>query len=290
MRRGTNPSILFDKKGRIFAITTGSDACAEHETGSNAMQRNLASGYRELDWHVENLKKTNAEPSLENTPTILEMKTIDRHDGIVFTEGMEGDEPFATICTLQNASEYSNRQMERCSTRTDCTGAWDEEHFGFRVYGEKLVKKLREFYQGIKEGDAFFAGLLLNAPCFKHTRNPSGVMVARKSMLRPEHREYLETARSEYLDKTKLKFRSRANEIHYIARKNKVDIGYIWPVWKDESKESIVYGINSSYEFQGKIAHCGPYEYEDIVEWIQSDRSQKLKNVNETANNKRKLK
>ena len=41
MRKGYEPAIFLDKKGRMFGFCTGSDACSEHEMGSRPMQEAL---------------------------------------------------------------------------------------------------------------------------------------------------------------------------------------------------------------------------------------------------------
>lgn len=276
MRRGSNPTIMFDRKGNIFAIATGSDACAEHETGSMEMQRSHASGYRELDEYVRQLKKASITPSIENTPSILDMKSIDKHDDMVFVEGVANGEPFATFYSFSERNDFYNNELEKYSSNRECTGAWDNRHFAFRVYGEKLIKKLRHFYDGIKENDAFFAGYLMGAPCFDKPR-PSGVIIARKSMLRPEHHEYLRDAKQKYFDEVLLGYHSKKEDIDEAFQKKGVFPGYIWPVWKNRDKLEIAYRINPSYEFQNRIPYGSDFTYDELIDFVNQNSKKKNK-------------
>lgn len=61
MRKGYEPAMFLDKKGRMFGFCTGSDACAEHEQGSNSMQESLCRKKGLSDEQViEKLRQANA--------------------------------------------------------------------------------------------------------------------------------------------------------------------------------------------------------------------------------------
>lgn len=155
-------------------------------------------------------------------------------------------------------------------------GAWDSENFAFRVFGEKLSKKLKVFFDSMKSGDAMFAGALSKTPEF-YKANASGVMIALKSKFRPEHKEALKIADEELVSDVYLKTLSETEEILNLSYKKRVQLGFVWPDWKDGAGSEVVYKINPSHEYSGLIRHAHPYTKESIMEWINSDKKLPMK-------------
>ena len=73
MRRGFSPRIYFEN-GHLVAISTGSDACAEHECGSKELLTELCEQYANEAKIIEQLKRGEC----VKYPELLETKRIVR--------------------------------------------------------------------------------------------------------------------------------------------------------------------------------------------------------------------
>jgi hypothetical protein len=310
MIRGHDPDTLLDKNGEIFAISTGADACTEHECGSNEMQADLCefSGFRRrmpsgfVAQMVEALAAN--KPSMPSDdeiiallragkpveyPQLIERKSINRNlDKLVFTrieagkdtfepEAVFGYSPFGGV-TLDNPQLSLYRDQE-------LAGAWDAHAFAVRVRGKKLVNKLERFAKRVKEGDGLFAGTFLQDQPKKRL---SGVILAVKSGLRPEHRQAIAKAQQEWEAGLRLKAKSRVEELHKIFRDNQEKLpnvrlpGYIWPVWENRVVDGeVVYALNPD---RGVDAlHWGPYSFEELKRWILAEKKFKMQPLERLA-------
>jgi hypothetical protein len=299
MRKGYNPELVFDKKGNIFAIATGSDACAEHEVGSAAMQRVLCTGFAGKDSNVEatlikQLREADKEPGLMARllnldkkpvafPDLLAQKIINNNLGdIHFVEGVDErlKQPVGLLWFSErhHTPDVNYRELAIFDKEATCAGAWDERSFAFKVVGDKLIAKLRAFAEKLKAGQGCFAGLFLAGG----TPRLGGVIIALHTELRPEHRAAIAKAQKEYEDNMLLKARSRLDELNALAypRQGKREAhwqspGYLWPVWKDQVVGGeVMYALNPSYGVDA--AYLGPYSFEQIAQWIRAEKKFKL--------------
>lgn len=292
MRKGYNPELVLDKKGNIFAIATGSDACAEHECGSAAMQRWLCSGFAGKDSNmeqklIEQLRQADKEPGRMAKllrlspkpvafPALLSQKVIDSNlQHIHFVEGEDKHlkQPAAVLWASdrQSTPDLNYRELSIWKAENEIAGAWDEDGFAFKVVGDKLIKKLKAFADKLKAGQGCFAGLFL---ADSGNRRLSGVIVALHTELRPEHKAALAKAQADYESNMLLKSRSRVDELHAVAHPRQgarephlKTPGYMWPVWKDGVVGGeVLYALNPSYAV--KAQYWGPYSFEQLREWI----------------------
>lgn len=303
MRQGSNAKLVFDKHGQIFAIATGSDACAEHECGSKELQSVLC-GTPEVETtpygRIRAAMTGAAVPMTDEEvvdalrsgkafayPTLIDRKRIARNlDQLVFAVGEENGHPVAvfgygyqgadTICT-------DHRQLISYK-KAEVVGAWDQRSFAIKVYGDKLVKKLQKFANTVMEGDGVFAGTFLT----KHGKEElTGVVIALQSALRPEHRKEISDAQSKWEANMRLKAQSRADELARIswdkkAHPHAASPGFIWPVWKDGVVDGEVrYALNPGYQVDAQ--YWGPYTFEQLHDWIIAAKKFPLKPIREAA-------
>jgi hypothetical protein len=301
MRKGYDPRLILDKRGEIFAIATGSDACTEHECGSAALQEALcvqdepAPGF--LTRIAQKFGQENPTPQLSESaliallrdnklttyPSLLERKRIVRQlDKVTFLEGVEDGVRVAVLGYSPGTPiTLDERELRIWSHdgKQELTGAWDSRSFAFKVQGDKLVRKLKNFYEALLAKDVVFSGLFLSGS-FK--AQLAGVVLSRESALRPEHMVSLAKAQSEWETALQLKALSRVDELTEAYRDeckkgNRYARlpGYIWPLWKDNIPGSpVVYGLNPSYSTDA--AYYGPYTYEQLLDWMRAEKKDRL--------------
>ncbi len=287
MRRGYDPKILMDKKGRIFGFATGSDACAEHEGGSKDMQETLclAGGQEDAKFLARLRSKLTGEKTILERflpekelvyPQLVERKLINRNlDKLQFIKGLVKGVQVAVFGLSKYDREISleHRELNFFRENVHVAGAWDSGSFAISVRGEKLVKKLEEFAAAIKAGDGIFAGTFLED---HEGERLSGVILVRQSMLRPEHRAAIGKAQVDFEEKLRLAARSRLPELE--ALRNEMQRrtkgthwpGYLWAVWKDGVVDGeVLYALNPSYGIDAP--YWGPYDFDQLAKWITTD-------------------
>jgi len=265
MRQGFSPVITFDKRGEIFSIATGSDACAEHEVGSARLQGALCQQTIPDGSIIEDLKR-----GLDVVyPNLLERKSIAFGEKLSFV--IDGDEAAIGFCS--NPTMLLTHRELRFMTGESVAGAWDDHHFALKVKGDKLVKKLTAFAVAVHAGDGVFAGSFLD------NRFVGGVCIALKSKLRPEHKVLINKAQAKYEADLRLKAASNLDEFHEWCRQNHQDsIGYLWPVWRGNVVDGeVVYALNPGYGIDAQ--YWGPYTLESIKEWLLGGRKGSLRPV-----------
>lgn len=293
MRQGYDPSLIFDKKGEIFAIGTGSDACAEHEVGSGSLQRMLCSeiigaGSKGERSYIQALRDGVTASAL--FPDLLRQKTIDQNlNRIQFVEGVDErtKKPAALLWVSANSFQASVNHRELSLLRnSDMAGAWDENGFAFKVVGRRLVSKLKTFAQRLKEGEGCFAGLFLED---ERKASLSGVVVALRTEFRPEHLVAVKKAQERYDADMLLKALSRVDELHELVRSRQEQAekngesfshlrmpGYVWPIWKNGKPGfEVCYGLNPGPGVQAKYG--GPYTFEQLAKWSLAEKKYPLK-------------
>lgn len=307
MRKGDKAVILFNKRGEIFALSTGADACTEHECGSKRMQEALSGttvGHVLPEGFVANaaatlgLTKTElredhlitamrAGKKVEFAP-LLERKTLRNNlDKLVFIRGEEKGQAVAVFGYAPRSSSVTlvHRELPFWREEDEIVGAWDEESFAWKVRGKRLVDKLERFVEKVRGGDGVFAGTFLKEV---HNENLSGVMLALKSDMRPEHRTAIATAQATWEGDQLLKAMSRTDELREVCwERQKVNAraclpGYIWPFWKGNVVGSeVLYRLNPGSGVDAQYG--GPYTFEQLKDWIVADRKVPLRPLPEVV-------
>lgn len=306
MRKGYDAALVFDKKGEIFAIATGSDATAEHECGSRPLMNTFCEnpeGRATSGWRgflsrggaasangtesvlIEALRN-NKEVSY---PSLFERKKLQYNlDKLIFVEGAEKDgTPSAVLGYAPHGPSHirvDHPELWPGIRGESVTGAWDEESFAVRVSGQRQVEKLHRFFEKLQKGDGIFAGTFLSDTSKVRL---SGVIIALQSALRPEHKAAIQQAQLEWEASIRLKARSRVEELYALCRsqdeRDKPSMpGYVWPVWKDGVVDGeVLYALNPGYGVEAD--YWGPYEFEELARWVTSRHKFRLTPVKRKA-------
>ena len=210
MKRGYQPQLLLAPDGEIFAISTGSDYCAEHECGSADMQKALCNGQFRLGQDERKLRQRIARHQKRQAtwlgrmlagtfryPQLLERKRLNRNlDQVEFTQGTSKEQEVAVL----SFHGLQERMFVHALPYGDdgLFGAWDERSFAFAVRGPYLVNKLKTFHARIRAGGALFAGTFLKeGPSGRLT----GVIIALEEYLTEEHQAAIAKAQREWEEK-----------------------------------------------------------------------------------------
>jgi hypothetical protein len=299
MRKGIKAALVLDEDGEIFAISTGSDAAAEHEAGSKPMQRALcqptlkqpepgllgklaqACGLAEpAPLTDEQLVAALRKGEEVAYPALIDRKAIQHNrDKLHYAVGKEKGEPVAVF-------GYSSRGPDACRVdhgelqfypNDTYAGAWDEREFAFKVRGKEMVDKLKRFAEKAQAGDAVFAGTFLED--LEGTRL-SGVIIAVKSGIGPQHQAAIDKAQRDWEASLRLKAKARVDELIVMSRRSDArphaaSPGHIWPVWTNGSDSDVAYALNPGY--QVKAEYWGPYTFEELEQWILAETKYHLK-------------
>jgi len=298
MRKGFDAALVFDEQGEIFAFGTGSDATSEHEQGSKKMQDALCDPANarppagKVTQMLEQWGVTKRPPLTDEEliaalragksvqyPELLLRKALCRNlDKLHFVTGTENGQPVALLGFSPSGLRVLpiDHPELRMREGTNTSGAWDDREFAIKVRGEDLVAKLERFTTAVKAGDGLFAGTFLRqiGDVFL-----SGVIVARRSKLLPEHQADIAKAQADWEANLRLKSRSRVDELHALTRgrdtpKHVRTPGFIWPVWTNGPDTDVVYALNPNYEKYGK--YFGPYEFDELKKWILAEDKYQL--------------
>lgn len=304
MRKGYYPTLVFSKKGNLIAISTGSDACAEHEMGSKKMMSVLCEQYdneaallKKLRSYqppgvVEKIKTlvggTQEAVSLKERvsrdasfkyPDVLEIKRITKAPKeLQFIEVFDKDGKLteAYMGLAPNAlNEYSHELQYpsgtfRTDVNLDIAGAWDERSFAIRVRGAKLAKALKVFYQAMLDKKVVFAGTFMNG------WRISGVILANTDFLPDEQKKNIQEAQADYEKALRLKALDDSDELYRELYKmnNNRGFGYLWAMFKDASETEVVYGLNPHSDVNAD--YLGPYTATQLRDWVASGCSYRL--------------
>lgn len=229
MRRGYDPKLILDRKGNIVGFSAGSDACAEHEVGTEKMQRDLCSqagqticpitgklvNKREFERVAKGSAGLRDVGSREffdayflskkeiQFPSILEGKRITENLKKIRTEHFKDAEGQPCLALLYNASDWDVDQIKQFHKPLRQTpgfdgllnGAWGEGAFAFAVKGEKHIKKFEPFCESVMKGNAMFAGTFSES---LDGQNHAGVTLYLYDALRPEHHTAIREAQKKY--------------------------------------------------------------------------------------------
>lgn len=292
MRKGYDASLVFDEDGEIFAISTGSDACSEHEWGSDPLQRMLCEGFvgrgSGKDEEIIQALRDGASPA-GLFPDLLGQKRINQNlHRIRLSEGVDArsKRPAAVLWVSTTNDEMSVNHRELAVWGDDeQVGAWGQDGFAFKVIGQELVENLKKFARALMDGEGCFAGAFLK----EESRGwLSGVVVALPAKFTPQDLEGVKKEQERYESAMLLRSRSRVEELHALvhAAREKAEQdkkstrhlrlpGYIWPIWRDnEVGGEVRYGLNPDCGTQAKFR--GPYTFEQLSDWILAEKKYPL--------------
>jgi len=299
MRRGFNPVIIFNKRGEIFAFATGSDATSEHEWGSKSMQEDLCNPEGAAPKSVGLLEKVTqacgitdpaprTDPELIAAlragkafayPQLLDRKALSKNlDRLQFITGVEKGQPVAVFGYAPRRERVAVDNRELMFYRDEeYVGAWDEGSFAFKVRGEKLVAKLKQFAEKAQAGGALFAGTFLKVHEKEHL---SGVILALRDDLRTEHLQAAAKAQADWEATLRLKAKSRLEELYELYREHRKTVrsavlpGNLGEVWTDGPDSDVAYRLNPDRDSWGE--YYGPYTFEQLRDWILAEEKYRL--------------
>ena len=275
MRRGWEAEIVMTGEGKVMAMATGSDGCTEHECGSGPLMEALTGMRSQTKRDVAAQMKSGR---LKSIPAIEERRRIKSNLGaIVYAESDWKGFPVAAMgYTCHHSTMSEDTLMKDCeldlvrsNLHEGVAGAWDEKSFGFKVYGQKAVKKFREFAAEVKSGGGIFAGTFLHN---KRGMSMPGVCIAVESLLRTEHRQAMAKAQVEFEAGVRLEMGSRADELTRIGYETKApgrSVVGIWPEWKEGVVDGeIAYRVSPSY---GVKWPGGMKTFDEVAGWLRGE-------------------
>ena len=272
MRRGNQPGIVFDQTGALFAIATGSDACAEHECGAATLLTELTGNDTPYARDLGRLLRT--DPTLPIPDLAQSLRVTAGLEDIVFDIQRTGEEPEAILAysarlgsefkPFEHQSFLQELAFNGFSEPKDMIGAWGDSGFAFRVRGQFLVDKLSAFADAMKAGDVMFAGRLFEEPRL------TGVIFARTDRTQPSHLENLRQAQEKFEADVELHRRSRADELNRLASQAKAfSYFHAWPVWAERKPYGdVMYCVNPGRDFNMPYGTKGSFE--ELSAWLSA--------------------
>lgn len=279
MQKGFRPALVLDKKGRVLAIATGSDATSEHEGGSAPLMRGLCG---DAPLTAKSVAERLQAKQLTQIPDLLEGRQLLRNldqlvwkEGTATVRGMDGvsTEPTGMLAYSTHEGEADRMAdspalaLPNFSQPTDISGAWDDSGFAIRVMGKKQVAALRAFYEALQQGHGMFAGMFLKEHAGQHL---SGVIICNTQLLRPEHKAAMQAAQADFEETVQLHAEARVKELYDAAPGQRAWFGYIYPIRRDtleDGSKIVLYGLNPAY---GVKTPPGVYSFEALKTWIEA--------------------
>ncbi|MCC5612147.1 hypothetical protein LC612_36825 [Nostoc sp. CHAB 5834] len=265
MEQGFNPRLLFTKTGNLMAFTTGSDACAEHEIGSNRLQRRLTAATHSLDEWAD-LYRHNATVQIQ---PLLERKRIAAEKAKEHIEFIthEGTEETAMLFSTErgNVPTLSFPSFKSELRDPDIAAAWDERDFAIKVRGKKYCKALRQMYEAMLNGDAYFGGTFLQA---RGSLQLEGLVFVNYRYLDDESKSKVKSAQEDFIANIQLKARGNIIQLYADMRQecHKHDIpGFLWETRFDSETGDVLYSINPRVGVTQN--HYGPYRRQELLDW-----------------------
>ena len=100
----------------------------------------------------------------------------------------------------------------------------------------------------------------------------SGVILAVEALLRPEHRQAMKQAQTEFEADVRLHVAARTDEIRALAQKHLCSgryITHIWPTWLNRVVDSEVgYQVNPGSGIDSWVR--GPYSFDELADWLMA--------------------
>jgi hypothetical protein len=270
MRKGMNPSLVFDEAGNLVAIATGADACTEHECGSKPLLSRLCSAPAEDLKIVAALKA--GKPV--NYPNLLKSKLISQFPReLQWVDSLEPTQDaafgFAEQPLLSSSEDLRYSSWVSPTHDNDVAGAWDERSFAIRVRGARYVTALRSFYQDLRKGHVVFAGTFFE----RQGRHLTGVILANTRYLTADDYAELAKAQARYESMMRLKARDDSAQLMHEMRQaagGRGDFGHISAVWKDAVESDVLYNLNPGWQVK---ARYGRYTRAELKTWAAANFS-----------------
>ncbi len=284
MRKGNCARLVFDRKGHLVAIATGSDATSEHEWGSKRLMEALCEQYAIEATLIDKIKAGEE----VTFPPLMDVKRITRFpSGLQFEETPEsfGTEPEAILGYLESPMGFKffiNELMFPTIVGEDddpnVAGAWDERSFAIRVRGKKYVKALKEFHEAILAKHVIFASTF-----FKRKDMPrlSGVVLANSLYFRGEDLAAMQQVESKYNRTLRLKALDESREITQKVRKllGMNDIGDIRARTFDGFTQEVLYSFDAKSELN--VRREDYFTKNELLRWANSKGCSRLMNQGE---------
>ena len=288
MRRGYDSQLVFSESGQMVAFATGSDACSEHEGGSEMMQAILTEKKTSEAEVLQALRKQAQPTGFLRTmlrglftrlrsgkpvkyPDLLDSKRIVKFPKeLQFIVKHEGEAHEAILGLAQHdLSEYADHNLcfhkNMSQSDPNVAGAWDDRSFAIRVRGKEYVDALTAFHEALRAGKVGFAGTFL-----KREPRLGGVILADLTQLSEEDKAAIRSAQADMESKLRLKARSEEDALYKEIRQHtQRHIGHLWPMWSDEQETEVVYGLNPNSGIPA--AYYGPYRKEQLLEWAREN-------------------
>ncbi len=283
MRKAYDPHLVFDKKGRILALATGSDACSEHEGGIVRLMKSLGAkppGSDEDQVVIEALRKGKEvqypdlfERLYIRNPRPVHLDLVE-DEAILWTDFAQLHAEYNTVGNLLQSYEFSYSSESLFVKRdVNIAAMWDENSFAIRVRTPKYVKALKAFYEAILEGKVLFGGRFFEVSGM----HLGGIILVNSQSMRTEHVQAQRKAQREYEKKLRLEALSRLPELNeklrsLLGNQRYWDcFTYIWAAWADEDEsQGVRYRINAGQRaLQAGLNHGALYTFEELEAFAQ---------------------
>ena len=137
MRRGYSNSKFIEEGDTFYGISLGSDFTAEHEWGTETLQRKLG----------VNKEKKGLAGRLISTKDNTVIFMIENNDAILITKHWSYSDDRNKELTFK---ELLNRELIIYKENEYLATAWDDSSFGIHVKGEENIVKLEKLYNAFK--------------------------------------------------------------------------------------------------------------------------------------------
>lgn len=273
IRRGFDAKLVFSNSGNLIAISTGSDACTEHEQGSKPLQSALCTAFDQDKSLIERLRQG----EVVDYPQLAETKRLTKQlDKVQFILNEEADVPEAILgYSAYPLSRFVQTELSfpGFSGDTNVAGAWSDDSFAIRVRGKRYVKALQGFYKALLAGKVMFGGTF-----FRLDMHLAGVVLVNSTFIDDESKKAVKEAQLKYESDLRLKAKDDTNELFKEMREvsgmPNYYFGHLWVRWLDADESGVGYFLNPSY--QAEAEYGGPYTREQLLYWAKSGFSYRL--------------
>lgn len=260
MRKGFEAKILYTNNGNLKAISTGSDACTEHECGMGPVIDQLTSyGIAEAAT-IAALKKPSGK-SVSFPSFLAKKRIVTKHPRLLYQT--DSAEAILQLDLRRGTADADVNLRWPGSTETDIVGAWYEQGFAFLVRGKKAVAALHEMYEALQTGKAVFAYDFLPAEL-----RMTGVVLGIEARLDLNIGRRA-TLQADYEDSLRLKAMDDTDgvlkEMRIATKLENFHFGFLWAVWGDDAKTFLKYRLNPGCNV--KADYSGPYTRKELVDW-----------------------
>ena len=276
-----NTGIYISNKGNIVAVSTGSDACTEHESGIASLMSSVCQEFKpiyQVAADYAKFKSTNVLKAIKSVfiekptfefPSILNLRRINGTcDGFHSQERIINGEPEFRFGYVLNASrlERLNFSFNRFDVNNnDVAAAWNEDYFAICARGKQSVKRMKMFFEDLKAGHVVIGGTWFERKGFWK----SGITFVNTKYISDEDTIRIADAQNEYNSDVRLKCEAEQIDLKsqmYKVHEKPIHYGFISPRWKDETESNVVWWLNSFINH----SESGTYSTETLLAWAKS--------------------